>query len=125
MVRFEGVAGEFAQHDFGSLTVTYTDGKREKLCFYTGRMKYSRALHVQLASGETAECFLRGLEAFGKAMGGLPQRNVVDNMKAAVISREWDPASGKERIRLNEHFAEFLKEAGVFAEPAHPYSGNQ
>lgn len=72
VVRFEGVAGEFAQHDFGSLTVTYTDGKREKLCFYAGRMKYSRALHVQLASGETAECFLRGLEAFGKAMGGLP-----------------------------------------------------
>ena len=125
VVRFEGVAGEFAQHDFGSLRVTYTDGRHEKLCFDAGRMKYSRALHVQLAAGETAECFLRGLEAFGKAMGGLPQRNVVDNMKAAVLRREPDPATGQERIRLNPHFAEFLQEIGVFAEPAHPYSGNQ
>ena len=125
VVRFEGVAGEFAQHDFGSLTVTYTDGQQEKLCFYAGRLKYSRALYVCRAAGETAECFLRGLEAFGKAMGGLPQRNVVDNMKAAVISRERDPGTGQERIRLNEHFADFLKEVGVLAEPAYPYSGNQ
>ena len=125
VVRFEGVAGEFAQHDFGSLWVTYADGQREKLCFYAGRMKYSRALHVQLAVGETAECFLRGLEAFGQAMGGLPQRNVVDNMKAAVLRRERDPVTGRERILLNAHFAEFLAAIGVFAEPAHPYSGNQ
>ena len=125
VVRFEGVAGEFAQHDFGSLTVTYTDGSQQKVWFYAGRLKYSRALHVCLATGETAECFLRGLEAFGKAMGGLPLINVVDNMKAAVISRERDPETGKEKIRLNPHFADFLKEVGVFAEPAHPYSGNQ
>jgi transposase len=125
VVRFEGVAGEFAQHDFGSVTVTYTDGKREKLHFYAGRLKYSRALHVHLAPGETAECFLRGLEAFAQAVGGLPQRNVVDNMKAAVLRREREPATGKEKIHLNAHFAEFLKEVGVFAEPAFPYSGNQ
>lgn len=125
VVRFEGVAGEFAQHDFGQVCVTYTDGKSERLYFYAGRLKYSRALHIQLAAGETAECFLRGLEAFGKAMGGLPQRNVVDNMQAAVLRRERDPQTGKERIRLNAHFADFLKEVGVFAEPAHPYSGNQ
>ena len=125
VVRFEGVAGEFAQHDFGSLTVTYTDATSERLCFYAGRLKYSRALYVGLAAGETAECFLRGLEAFAQAVGGLPQRNVVDNMKAAVLGRERDPVTGKERIRLNPHFADFLKEVGVFAEPAHPYSGNQ
>src|SRR5262245_4330825 len=33
VVRFEGVAGEFAQHDFGTLTVPYTDGTREELTF--------------------------------------------------------------------------------------------
>jgi hypothetical protein len=58
-------------------------------------------------------------------VGGLPQRNVVDNMKAAVLRRERDPATGKEKIHLNPHFADFLKEVGVFAEPAFPYSGNQ
>jgi transposase len=125
VVRFEGVAGEFAQHDFGSVAVRYPDGTTERLHFYAGRLKYSRALYVGLAAGETAECFLRGVEAFARAVGGLPQRNVVDNMKAAVLRRERDPETGQERIHLNPHFADFLKEVGVFAEPAFPYSGNQ
>jgi transposase len=125
VVRFEGVAGEFAQHDFGTLTVTYTDGTTEKLTFYAGRLKYSRALHVCLVAGESAEAFLRGLESFARALGGLPLINVIDNTKAAVIKRHPDPSTGQERIQYNEHFAAFLHEVGVFAEPTAPYSGNQ
>jgi transposase len=125
LVRFEGVAGEFAQHDFGTLTVSYTDGATEKLTFYAGRLKYSRALHVCLVDGESAEAFLRGLESFARALGGLPLINVIDNTKAAVIQRYKDPTTGQERIQYNEHFAAFLKEVGVFAEPTAPYSGNQ
>jgi len=125
VVRFEGVAGEFAQHDFGSLTVTYTDGTREKLTFYAGRLKYSRAVHVCLVEGESAEAFLRGLESFARALGGLPLLNVIDNTKAAVITRQKDPTTGQERIQYNAHFATFLQEVGVFAEPTAPYSGNQ
>lgn len=125
LVRFEGVAGEFAQHDFGTLTVTYTDGTQEKLTFFAARLKYSRALHVTLVEGESAEAFLRGLEAAATAWGGLPLLNVVDNTKAAVLRRGRDPATGKERIVLNLHFASFLQEVGVLAEPTAPYSGNQ
>jgi transposase len=125
VVRFEGVAGEFAQHDFGELTVTYTDGTREKLRFYAGRLKYSRALHVCLLDAESAEGLIRGMESFARALGGLPLINVVDNTKAAVIKRYPDPTTGQERIHYNEHFAAFLHEAGVFAEPTYPYSGNQ
>jgi transposase len=125
LVRFEGVAGEFAQHDFGSLTVTYTDGTREKLTFYAGRLKYSRALHVCLVEDESAEAFLRGMEGFAAALGGLPLINVIDNTKAAVIKRHKDPATGQERIEYHAHFAAFLQEVGVFAEPTYPYSGNQ
>jgi len=125
VVRFEGVAGEFAQHDFGELTITYTDGTREKLCFYAGRLKYSRALHVCLLDAESAEGLIRGMESFAGALGGLPLINVVDNTKAAVIKRHQDPVTGQERIQYNEHFAAFLQEVGVFAEPTYPYSGNQ
>ncbi len=124
-VRFEGVPGEFAQLDFGSLAVPYTEAAEEKLTFFAGRLKYSRALHVSLVPGETAEAFIQGLEAAGAAWGGLPLFNVVDNAKASVLRREKDPASGKERIHLNPHFASFLREVGVFAEPTFPYSGNQ
>jgi transposase len=125
VVRFEGVAGEFAQHDFGTLTVPYTDGASEKLTFYAGRLKYSRALHVGLAPAETAEQYIRGMEAAAVVWGGLPLLNVVDNTKAAVLRRLRDPASGKERLHYQPHFQAFLQEAGVFAEPTAPYSGNQ
>jgi transposase len=67
LVRFEGVAGEFAQHDFGALNVTYLDGRREKLIFYAGRLKYSRALHVSLTGAETTEAFIRGMEAAARS----------------------------------------------------------
>lgn len=125
VVRFEGVAGEFAQHDFGELTVPYADGSHEKLTFYAGRLKYSRALHVCLVTGENAEAFIRGMESFARALGGLPLINVIDNTKAAVIRRHTDPTTGTERIQYHEQFAAFLKEVGVFAEPTAPYSGNQ
>lgn len=125
VVRFEGVPGEFAQFDFGTLKVTYEDGTTEALTFFAGRLKYSRALHVCLVNGESAEAFLRGLEACGRQWGGLPLFNVVDNTKAAVLRRYRDPHSGKEHLRLNPHFAAFLQDVGVFAEPTYPYSGNQ
>jgi transposase len=125
IVRFEGVAGEFAQHDFGSLTVRYLDGSQEELTFYAGRLKWSRALHVCLIQNETAESLIRGLEAFAQAVGGLPLINVIDNTKAAVIQRVKEPATGEERIAYNLHFASFLREVGVLAEPCAPYSGNQ
>jgi transposase len=125
IVRFEGVAGEFAQHDFGTLTVRYLDGATEELTFYAGRLKWSRALHVGLVPDETAESLIRGMEAFAQAMGGLPQRNVVDNTKAAVITRKKDPATGEERIEYNAHFLSFLRAADVWPEPTAPYSGNQ
>jgi len=124
-VRFEGVPGEFAQLDFGSLSVTYTEAPGEKLTFFGGRLKYSRALHVSLVPGESTEDFLQGLEAAALAWGGLPLWNVVDNAKSSVLRREKDPSSGKERVHLNPHFASFLREVGVFAEPTYPYSGNQ
>jgi transposase len=125
LVRFEGVAGEFAQHDFGSLSVRYSDGSQEKLTFYAGRLKYSRALHVCLVDAEDTEALLRGIEAFARSMGGLPLLNVIDNTKAAVLKRTKDAATGQERIQYNEQFAAFLAEVNVFAEPTAPYSGNQ
>src|SRR5205814_5904789 len=78
VVRFEGVAGEFAQHDFGTLTVTYTNGMVEPLTFYAGRLKFSRALWVCLVDGESTEAFIRGMEAAASAWGGLPLFNVID-----------------------------------------------
>ncbi len=43
LVRFEGLAGEFSQHDFGSVAVTYDDGTREQVHFFASRLKFSGA----------------------------------------------------------------------------------
>lgn len=125
IVRFEGVAGEFGQFDFGKLTVRYLDGSTEELTFFAGRLKFSRALHVLLVAGETTEAFLTGLEACGRVWGGLPQRLVPDNTKAAVLTRKRDAATGEEAITINLHLASFAREVGVLVEPTAPYAGNQ
>jgi transposase len=125
IVRFEGVAGEFGQFDFGKLAVRYLDGSEEELTFFAGRLKFSRALHVLLVAGETTEAFLTGLEACGRVWGGLPQRLVPDNTKAAVLTRKKDAATGEETIHINLHLASFAREVGVFVEPTAPYAGNQ
>ncbi len=41
LVRFEGVAGEFSQHDFGQVVVRYLDGSQERIHFFVSRLKYS------------------------------------------------------------------------------------
>src|SRR5438876_9535193 len=45
-VRFEGVAGEFAQFDFGEVSVRLPEGKRRTVHFAAYRLKYSRWIHV-------------------------------------------------------------------------------
>lgn len=125
IVRFEGVAAEFGQFDFGTLAVKYLDDTTEKLTFFAGRLKYSRALHVCLVPNEGTEAFLWGVQQFAQALGGLPQRLVIDNAKSAVLKRTRNRDTGVERIDYNPHFAAFVREAGVFAEPTAPYAGNQ
>ena len=42
LVRFEGLPGEFSQHDFGEVWVTYQAGTETKVHFFASRLKYSR-----------------------------------------------------------------------------------
>ena len=113
VIRFEGVAGEFAQHDFGELVVRFRDGTTERLHFYAGRLKYSRAMHVSLAPKESTEGYIRGMEQAAVRWGGLPLLNVVDNHKAAVLQRVKVPDTGEERIQYQPQFATFLQELSL------------
>ena len=125
VVRFEGVAGEFGQFDFGKLTVPYLDGTSETLIFFAARLKYIRMIHVCLVKGESTEALIRGMESAARAFQGLALINVIDNTKAGVIKRVRHPETGKETIHYQEQFGYFLQEMNILCEPAHPYSGNQ
>lgn len=87
-VRFEGVAGEFAQFDFGQVTVRCDDGTRQTVHFAAYRLKYSRWLHVVLVPNERVEALIRSLLESFEASGGVPLRVVFDNPKTVVIKHE-------------------------------------
>ena len=88
MVRFEGVAGEFAQFDFGEVSVRLVDGRRRVVRFAAYRLKYSRWIHVVLVPNERVEPLVRSLLASFEASGGVPLRVVFDNPKTVVLRYE-------------------------------------
>jgi hypothetical protein len=63
LVRFEGVPGDFSQHDFGQVDVRYTSGAVERIRFFASRLKWSRVVHVVLVPDEREEALIRGLTA--------------------------------------------------------------
>jgi len=61
VVRFEGLPGEFSQHDFGHVDVTFVDGRKERVHFFASRLKYSRFVAVTLVRNERVETIVRCL----------------------------------------------------------------
>ena len=55
LVRFEGLPGEFSQHDFGQVDVEYVDGATQRIRFFASRLKYPRTIRVSLVPDETTE----------------------------------------------------------------------
>ena len=88
LVRFEGVAGEFAQFDFGEVDVRLTSGVRRRIHFAAYRLKWSRWMHVVVVPTERVEPLVRSLLASFEASGGVPLRVVFDNPKTVVTGRE-------------------------------------
>jgi transposase len=96
LVRFEGVAGEFAQFDFGHVEVRLVDGSRRRVHFAAYRLKWSRFMCVAVVPNERVEALIRSLLAGFDASGGVPLRVVFDNPKTVVLRREdgrpvWHP----------------------------------
>ena len=87
-VRFEGVAGEFAQFDFGHVSVRLTDGSRRTVHFAAYRLKYSRWIHVAVVPNERVEALIRSLLDSFSMSGGVPLRVVFDNPRTVVVRHE-------------------------------------
>ena len=88
MVRFEGVAGEFAQFDFGQADVRLLDGRKQRVHFAAYRLKYSRWVWVVVVPDERIESLVRALLAAFEHSGGVPLRVVFDNPKTVVVGRD-------------------------------------
>lgn len=115
IVRFEAVAGEFGQHDFGECTVRYADGSRERIQFFASRLKFSRLVRVRLVANQVTETVCRSLVDAFDYFGGMPLISVFDNPRTIVSSRE-----GK-HVRWQETFAQFAAECGFAPHATWPH----
>ncbi len=121
VVRFEGLPGEFSQHDFGAVDVRYLDGRARRVHFFASRLKYSRWVQVTLVADEQVETLVRALVDHFDAWGGVPLLAVFDRPK--TIALEW----GKDgRVtEWNPTFAGVALDLGLGVELCWPGSPEQ
>lgn len=120
-MRFDGLPGEFSQHDFGQVDVRYLDGSRERVHFFASRLKFSRVTQVSLVPNEQAETLVRTLLDHFVAFGGVPLMAVFDRPKTVAL--EWD-REGK-ITEWNPVFAQAALDIGFGAEVCWPRSPRQ
>jgi transposase len=121
VVRFEGLPGEFSQHDFGQVEVRFVDGRQQRIHFFGSRLKYSRFAAVTIVPNEQVETLVRTLVRHFTSFGGVPLLAVFDRPRTIVTKG----GRGREVEEFNSTFAQVMLELGVGAEMCAPRSGNQ
>jgi transposase len=121
LVRFEGLPGEFSQHDFGEVDIELGNGTARRVHFFASRLKYSRWAQVSLVDDERVEALVRSLVDHFAAMGGIPLLAVFDRPKTVALAwrrdgvvTEWNPT-----------FAGVALDLGLGIEVCWPYSPRQ
>ncbi len=121
LVRFEGLPGEFSQHDFGQVDVEYVDGATQRIRFFASRLKYSRTIRVSLVSDETTETLIRAFAEHLQSWGGAPLVSVFDRPKTVAL--KW----GRDGVvtEWNPSFAYAVLELGVGVDVCWPYRAQE
>jgi len=120
-MRFEGLPGEFSQHDFGEVNINFIDGTKMKIIFFASRLKYSRWVEVTIVPNQKVEAVVRTLVEHFEAFGGMPLLAVFDRPKTIAI--KWNRAG--EVTEWNRTFAYVTMELGLGVELCWPYRPNQ
>jgi len=121
VVRFEGLPGEFTQHDFGHVDVNFLDGTKQRIHFFASRLKYSRWVEVSIVPNEQVETLVRTLVDHFAAIGGIPLLAVFDRPKTIAIS--W--RKNGEVTQWNPTFAAVTLDLGLGVELCWPHSPEQ
>ncbi len=115
--RLECGPGEEAQVDFGKGAFLQDgSGPRRRPHVFRIVLSYSRKAYSEVVGRQTTEAFLRCLENAFWHFGGVPQRLVLDNLRAAVTRADWfDPD-------LNPKVRAFGRHYGIALLPTKPYT---
>jgi transposase len=118
MVRFEGLAGEFSQHDFGEVKIRFLNGTQKTIHFFASRLKYSRWAVVTVVRDQGVETLVRRLVEHFQLIGGVPLVAVFDRPKTVALKWRKDG----EITEWNPTFAAVMLELGVGVEVCWPAS---
>ena len=107
VMRFEGLPGEFSQHDFGEVKISFMNGTHETVRFFASRLKYSRWAEVSTVDNQQVEALVRSMVDHYCRMGGIPLLAVFDRPKTVALSwrkdgvvTEWNPTFAAVTIEL-------------------------
>ncbi len=117
VVRFEGLPGEFSQHDFGEVHVSFDDGTGRIVHFFASRLKYSRWVEVSLVEDERVEALVRAMVEHFARFEGIPLVAVFDRPKTIAV--RW----GRDGVvtEWNATFASVALDLGLGVEVCWPY----
>ena len=121
--RFEGVAGEFTQHDFGEVRVRWRGtGQLERVQFFCSRLKFSRYALLVLVDNQRTETLVRSMAEHFEQLGGIPLLAVFDRPSTAALKS--DPKTG-EVLEWNPVFADATQRMGLGVDLCWPGRPNQ
>jgi transposase len=112
--------GECAQVDWGEYGTIAVGNTRRRLSLFVMVLCYSRRMYLEFTVSQTMEFFLACHEHAFAALGGVPQRAMVDNLKSAVLLR----MVGQAPV-LNPKYADFAKHWGFAVSPCNVRAGNE
>jgi transposase InsO family protein len=120
-MRFEGLPGEFSQHDFGQVKIRFLDGSCRTVHFFASRLKWSRWVEVTLVENEVVETLVRELAEHFTRFEGVPLCAVFDRPKTVAL--HW--GKDGEVTEWNSTFAYAALELGFTAEVCWPHQPQQ
>ena len=99
--------GENAQVDWGSFGNVPVGNTRRQLSFFVMVLSYSRLMYVEFTLSQKQEHFLQCHEKAFLYFGGIPQKVMIDNLKAGVLEhKRGEPAL------INPRYADYARHCG-------------
>lgn len=107
--------GECAQVDWGNYDTVMVGDTQRRLSFFVMVLAYSRMMYVEFTLLQTMEHFLACHQNAFRALGGVPEKIMVDNLKSAVLQRllGQGPVFNPRYLDFANHYGFTIKPCGV------------
>ena len=119
-LKLDFAAGDCAQIDWGEWGTIAVGSTRRRLSFFLMVLCYSRLMYLEFTVSQKMEFFLACHENAFAAIGGVPSRLMVDNLKSAVLQRLVGAAPV-----FNPKYLDFSKHWGFKISPCNVRAGQE